>query len=258
MTLAERQQLVVALCWPVATDRQTVEIAWPASLPIPSDEQEAAILMSGALFPAVKIRDARHAVSTVKPRLKQSAAPLYWDDLDAGQQARITSASAAAGLDVRQAMGLRKAVYQSACPWRCGGDEEAALAAACAVEDAVEAYLARKGVSFATQAQQVEAYAEHECRLGPTPDFLLTSPLLINGQPAQWIEVKNFYGVGLVDGLKEWMPHVKMQRQVAKYTDTFGPGAVLFSYGYSEALRRRTPAGVQLVDAGQLSMPALC
>jgi hypothetical protein len=70
-----------------------------------------------------------------------------------------------------------------------------------------------------------------------------------------WIEVKNYYGAGLQDGIKPWMPTIKVQKQIAKYIHTLGPnGAMVYALGHGEGLRRRTPQTVQLLDAGQLYM----
>jgi hypothetical protein len=58
-----------------------------------------------------------------------------------------------------------------------------------------------------------------------TPDFLLAAPVRINGRPVHWIDAKNYmmYGSRLVAR--------SLQRQAAKYTARFGPGAMVFAGG---------------------------
>jgi hypothetical protein len=81
-------------------------------------------------------------------------------------------------------------------------------------------------------------------------NFLILSPLFINGLRVRWIEVKHYYGAGSLRGPK-WT--IKIQDQLAKYKAAFGPdGAVVLKYGYGQSFRRRTPLNVQLLDAGPL------
>ena len=64
-----------------------------------------------------------------------------------------------------------------------------------------------------------------------TPDILFRSPVLIDGQRVSWVDAKDFYGSGLA------MADGKHRVQVEKYTAEWGPGAVVFSGGLSDALR---------------------
>ena len=43
---------------------------------------------------------------------------------------------------------------------------------------------------------------------------------------------QNFYGAGIVRGMKKWTPHLKIQDQLAKYIRAYGPdGAVILRHG---------------------------
>jgi len=70
-----------------------------------------------------------------------------------------------------------------------------------------------------------------------TPDFLFTSPIQINGNPVNWIEVKTYYGCGSLTSRK--LPIGKVPAQAARYSDAHGPGAVLFGQGFHESLANR-------------------
>ena len=77
-----------------------------------------------------------------------------------------------------------------------------------------------------------------------TPDFLISSdyPLQINGNPINWIEVKNYPGVEIPGSFVS----KKIQQQAAKYTNHFGPGAFVFNGGIAENFDLKTP--VMLLD----------
>ena len=81
---------------------------------------------------------------------------------------------------------------------------------------------------------------------GPTPDFLILSPLTINGAVVKWIEVKRFFGSAERELLKDWAPPVKIAKQLEKYVSAFGPGAIVLRHGYGSAFD--APDGVLLLD----------
>ena len=231
-----------------ATDR--IQLTLPATYPAPSDEQEQ-LLLTSVLLPNVRLQESRKTVAA-----DLCGVPLQWDDLSIRRQTEISTMCASLGIHVKQAMGLRRAAYKSATPWKFEGNEAKTLAAGEAFEADVQAFLSARGILFQTQQQQAAAWASSDSKgcLGPTPDFIICSPLSINGSPVKWIEVKSFYGAGIVSSIKDWMPHIKISKQIDKYISTFGPhGAVILRYGYSEGLRRRIPLHVQLLDGGVLS-----
>jgi len=221
-----------------------VLISWPAMFPIPSDIQEEFLLRT-VLLPGVCF--------TGSKKLRQSDlrnVPLRWEDLSVKRQLAITTACQEVGVHVKQAMGLRTTAYKGSAWWKFQGKEAESQAASEALERDVAEFLVTIGVSFETQEQQVARQASDDLH-SPTPDFLIHSSLFINDQRVNWIEVKHFYGVGIVNGLPDWMPTIKIQKQIARYMSAFGPdGVVILKYGYSESLRKRTPESVQLLAWG--------
>ena len=218
-----------------------VLISWPAMFPIPSDIQEQFLLWT-VLLPGVRF--------TGSNKLRQSDlrnVPLQWEDLSVKCQLGIAMACQEVGVHVKQAMGLRTTAYKGLAWWKFQGKEAVLQAASEALERDVAEFLVTNSVSFETQEQQIARPASDGLRL-PTPVFLIHSSLFINGQRVNWIEVKHFYGVGIVNGLPDWMPTIKIQKQIAKYMSAFGPdGVVILKYGYSESLRKHTPESVQLL-----------
>eukprot|EP00049_Salpingoeca_infusionum_P011487 m.199474 g.199474 ORF g.199474 m.199474 type:complete len:395 (+) comp14948_c0_seq1:50-1234(+) len=76
---------------------------------------------------------------------------------------------------------------------------------------------------FLAQEQQKSSYGM------PTPDILFAEPILINGQQCHWIELKNMFCIPAPGFLM-----TKLMTQVNKYTQHFGPGALMFSYGFTD------------------------
>lgn len=87
----------------------------------------------------------------------------------------------------------------------------------------------------------------------PTPDFLLFEPILINGKMVNWIECKHFYGSSLFSDITNQLPfenrsqHVdvaalakqpmfEVRKKMNRYVEHYGPGAVVFSHGFSRDL----------------------
>ena len=228
-----------------------IRIGWPQPLPIPSDTQEAQAIR--ALFPDVNFAGSRRSLEYDLQRYTPR-----WEDMSSRQQQQIQTVCARIHFDLGQAIGLRTTVFRSAQPWKFQGNEQETQLRADAFEEDVAAVLHQHGVAYDTQADQMSAY--HAAREAgstlpphPTPDFLIHSRLLINNRPVEWIEVKNFYGAGVEQGIKPWTPTLKIQKQIAKYIAAYGPaGAVVLKHGYGAEFRVRTPTCVQLLDAGML------
>ena len=87
----------------------------------------------------------------------------------------------------------------------------------------------------------------------PTPDFLLLDPILINGKVVHWVECKHFYGSSLFSDITTPLPfenpnlHVEVttlakqpmfevRKKMHRYVEHYGPGAVVFSHGFSRDL----------------------
>lgn len=227
----------------VQTITNNMLITWPATFPVPSDVQEN-VLLRTVLLPGLRFPGSKKSLAADLRNV-----PLRWEDLPGKCQMAITKACQAIGVHVKQAMGLRTTVYKGAAWWKFHGKEHLAQAAAEALENDVANFLTAHGVAFETQEQQQAAQKACKGPPAPTPDFLIRSPVSINGQRVRWIEVKHFYGTGTINGLPDWMHTIKIQKQIAKYIAAFGPdGAVILKYGYAESFRERTPQHVQLLD----------
>jgi hypothetical protein len=88
-------------------------------------------------------------------------------------------------------------------------------------ERKVGEWFSGQGVSFKTEA---------ECRkenTGKTPDFLLTTPLVLSGKKVCWVDSKATFG-----------DHIEvrsdLRKQLRHYVELFGPGAVVYWYGFLE------------------------
>jgi hypothetical protein len=102
---------------------------------------------------------------------------------------------------------------------------ERTKARAQAYENAVGEFLRAAGARFETEN---ELRAEQIARLGAprlTPDFLFREPVRIHGRPVYWLDAKNYPMYGGKITAKS------IARQAVKYTEAFGPGAMVFSGG---------------------------
>ena len=86
-------------------------------------------------------------------------------------------------------------------------------------EEFVGSHLQSLGIKFRTE----EDLRKENFQL--TPDFLLTSPVYINGQVINWIDAKNYASY------PNRFLSQKLLKQSIKYTKAFGPGAFIFSGG---------------------------
>ena len=83
---------------------------------------------------------------------------------------------------------------------------------------------------LATQIGRSAFLRENDARAaskesGLTPDFLFTTPIIINGRPVHWLDAKNYYWYGSP------LTARSVISQAEKYTKAFGPGAFAFRYG---------------------------
>ncbi len=92
---------------------------------------------------------------------------------------------------------------------------------------------------------------------GYHPDVLVLHDLEINGQLVRWIDCKAYYGSGLLTNNKRkyrMLPVNKIQAQVDRYTDKYGPGAILFLRGFHSQMKL---SGALLLDASPLDLSAI-
>lgn len=90
------------------------------------------------------------------------------------------------------------------------------------------------------------------CRPNMTPDFVLTSDTNINGIKVRWIDCKAYYGSGSMGIVGDG----SLQRIVSDYANVYGPGAVVFSFGYCSALHEKLP-DILLLDHTPLDLSDL-
>jgi hypothetical protein len=82
-----------------------------------------------------------------------------------------------------------------------------------------------------------------------SPDFLFPSKLTINGFEVAWLDCKCFYG-----NASTALTSSKMAQQALKYNNRFGPGAIVFAFGFCSALDIKD---VTILDASQMDLSSL-
>lgn len=94
----------------------------------------------------------------------------------------------------------------------------------------IEEYLIEKKIKYKTQDMLSKEQIEEFGKAINTPDFLITSDLTINNKSVNWIDAKNFYGMNSKFIIS------KINKQIEKYINKYGPGCIIFSCGYNEKL----------------------
>jgi hypothetical protein len=109
-------------------------------------------------------------------------------------------------------------------------------------EGLIAAYLRDHNVAFKTEDE-----LRNQANIA-TPDFLLKTPIKINGHKVYWIEAKD---MPLID---YFFIHKTVKRQAAKYLAAYGPGAFIFSCGlgnksgHIDAPKATIDAGILMLD----------
>lgn len=98
-------------------------------------------------------------------------------------------------------------------------------------EDILSFWLEKKGIQFVRQKQLESEQKKEFGTAKVTPDFLLLDSVFINGLPCHWIDCKAFYGANLQFSIK------KTRKQMRRYVDHWGPGAIVYLQGFSEIIR---------------------
>ncbi len=93
-------------------------------------------------------------------------------------------------------------------------------------EDFIAEWLDKNKVPYQTEVES------REKGLSKTPDFLLKKKILIKGREVNWIESKSSFG-------DPYEVRRNSRLQLSYYVKMFGPGAVVYWYGYVEGLKPR-------------------
>ena len=104
------------------------------------------------------------------------------------------------------------------------------------------------GVRFRTQTDLLKEQVEAEGRPVRTPDLLMLDHVEINGVPVAWIDAKHFYGANLSFQRK------KTQKQVNRYVEEWGHGAIIYRHGFCDGLKLK---GAILLDASPIDLTEL-
>jgi hypothetical protein len=118
-----------------------------------------------------------------------------------------------------------------------------------AFEDVIANFLEQKGISFIRQTQLEVEQKKDFGKAILTPDFLFLDEVVINGRSVTWIDAKAYYGANIPFNVK------KMKKQMSRYIDLWGSGAIIYLQGFSEKLQMK---GCTLLNAhGVLSAEIL-
>lgn len=97
-------------------------------------------------------------------------------------------------------------------------------------EEKIASFLDSHDIKYKTQEELSEQQIKLHGKPINTPDFLIIDNLFINNKQIKWIDAKNFYGANT------FMIRKKTKKQIQKYINSFGPGSIIFSLGFSEHL----------------------
>jgi len=99
-------------------------------------------------------------------------------------------------------------------------------------EAMLQSWLASQGLTYRSEKDLRGKFAK-------TPDCLLDEPIIFNGRRINWIESKASFG-----DLVEFNKNIR--GQLAKYVEMFGPGVVVYWFGYIEGMD--LPEGMGIID----------
>lgn len=115
-------------------------------------------------------------------------------------------------------------------------------------EDILADWFESQGVRLRRQPEMVKEQSALLGRPVRTPDLLFLDQVHINGQPVAWIDAKHFYGAD-VDFQRK-----KMKKQMNRYIEEWGSGAIMFRHGFCENLFM---PGVLMLDSGPIDLERL-
>jgi hypothetical protein len=97
-------------------------------------------------------------------------------------------------------------------------------------ENKIQTILNNYNIKYKTQEDLAKEQKKSKGRATITPDFLLKEKILINGVEIKWIDAKNYFGTN-TNYLKK-----NIKKQMKKYIDKWGQGAIIFNLGFSSKL----------------------
>ncbi|MAT48449.1 MAG: hypothetical protein CMA27_01305 [Euryarchaeota archaeon] len=115
-------------------------------------------------------------------------------------------------------------------------------------EDILCDHFESKGVRIRRQPEMVAEQTKEHGKPIRTPDLLLLDHVVVNGQQIAWVDAKHFYGADVNFQRK------KTIKQMNRYIEEWGQGAIVFRHGFSANLR---VPGVILLDSSQLDLTRL-
>ena len=96
-------------------------------------------------------------------------------------------------------------------------------------EKQIEQVLIKNKIKYKTQEDLTKEQIITHGKAFSTPDFLIESELLINGNQIKWIDAKNFYGSN-INFVKS-----KINEQTKKYINNYGNGSIIFNLGFNDS-----------------------
>ncbi len=114
-------------------------------------------------------------------------------------------------------------------------------------EDILADWFEEQGVRLRRQPEMVKEQKKELGRPVRTPDILFLDHVYINERPVAWIDAKHFYGADVEFQRK------KMAKQMDRYIEEWGSGAVVYRHGFSANLFM---PGCTLLDASVLDLSA--
>ncbi|MEK9731456.1 MAG: TPD domain-containing protein [Candidatus Poseidoniales archaeon] len=112
-------------------------------------------------------------------------------------------------------------------------------------EDKIADWFESKGVRLRRQPELVREQVQEHGRSINTPDLLFLDHVIINGVPVAWIDAKHFYGADVKFQMR------KTEKQMKRYCDEWGSGAIMFSHGFSANIYL---PGVLMLDSTELGI----
>ncbi len=115
-------------------------------------------------------------------------------------------------------------------------------------EEILADWFEERGVRIRRQTEMVSEQMSEHGRPVRTPDLLFLDAVKINGEPVTWMDAKHFYGAD-VDFQRK-----KVAKQVDRYVEEWGQGAVVFRHGFCANVHI---SGSVLLDSSPLDLSRL-